>query len=58
LVSDRYERGSMILTSKKSHGDWGTIFSGDVMASAMLDRLLHHQTTVSINAGAVVPKTS
>lgn len=48
LVSDRYERGSMILTSNKSYGDWGTIFQDNVIASAILDRLLHHSTTINI----------
>ena len=48
LVSRRYERGSMILTSNKSYGDWGTIFADNVIASAILDRLLHHSTTVNI----------
>jgi DNA replication protein DnaC len=49
LVSRRYERGSIILTSNKSYGDWGSIFAGDsVMASAILDRLLHHSTTMNI----------
>lgn len=48
LVSERYEHGSMILTSNKSYGDWGTIFSDNVIASAILDRLLHHSTTINI----------
>jgi DNA replication protein DnaC len=48
LVSDRYEHGSMILTSNKSYGDWGTIFSDNVIASAILDRLLHHSHTINI----------
>jgi len=49
LVSRRYERGSIILTSNKSYSDWGTIFAGDtVMASAILDRLLHHSLTFNI----------
>jgi DNA replication protein DnaC len=49
LVSRRYERGSIILTSNKSYGDWGAIFAGDsVIASAILDRLLHHSTTINI----------
>jgi DNA replication protein DnaC len=48
LVSERYERGSMILTSNKSYGDWGTIFADNVIASAVLDRLLHHSTTLNI----------
>jgi DNA replication protein DnaC len=48
LVSRRYERGSIILTSNKSYSDWGAIFAGDsVIASAILDRLLHHSTTIN-----------
>lgn len=48
LVSRRYEKGSMILTSNKSYGDWGTIFGDNVIASAILDRLLHHSHTTGI----------
>jgi DNA replication protein DnaC len=48
LVSNRYEHGSMILTSNKSYGDWGSIFQDNVIASAILDRLLHHSTTINI----------
>jgi DNA replication protein DnaC len=49
LVFHRYERGSIILTSNKSSSDWGAIFAGDsVIASAILDRLLHHSSTINI----------
>lgn len=48
LVSQRYEKGSMILTSNKSYGEWGNIFADTVMAAAILDRLLHHSTSFSI----------
>ena len=48
LVSARYERGSIILTSNKSYGDWGTIFGDPIIATAILDRLLHHSTTINI----------
>lgn len=48
LVSRRYERGSIILTSNKSYGDWGSIFPEVTIASAILDRLLHHSYTISI----------
>jgi DNA replication protein DnaC len=48
LVSERYEKGSIILTSNKSYGDWGSIFADNVIASAILDRLLHHSTTLNI----------
>jgi len=44
----RYERGSMILTSNNSYGDWGTIFAYNVIASAIVARLLHHSTAVDI----------
>jgi DNA replication protein DnaC len=48
LVSARYERGSIILTSNKSYGDWGSIFGDTSIATAILDRLLHHSTTINI----------
>jgi DNA replication protein DnaC len=48
LVSRRYLRGSIILTSNKSYGDWGDIFADQVLAAAILDRLLHHSTRVNI----------
>src|SRR5881409_3681107 len=48
LVSARYERGSIILTSNKSYGDWGSISGDSIIATAILDRLLHHSTTINI----------
>lgn len=48
LISERYERGSMILTSHKSYGEWGSIFQDNVIASAIVDRLLHHSHTLNI----------
>lgn len=45
LVSARYERGSIIVTSNKSYGEWGSIFG---IATAILDRLLHHSITINI----------
>lgn len=48
LVSARYERGSIIVTSNKSYGDWGSIFGDPIIATAILDRLLHHSTTINI----------
>ena len=48
LVSRRYERGSIVITSNKSYGEWGSIFSDSIIASAILDRLLHHSTTINI----------
>jgi DNA replication protein DnaC len=48
LISARYERGSVIVTSNKSYADWGAIFGDNIIATAILDRLLHHSTTINI----------
>jgi DNA replication protein DnaC len=47
LVSARYERDSIILTSNTSYGEWGGIFHDPIIATAILDRLLHHSTTLN-----------
>lgn len=49
LVSRRYERGSIIITSNKSFTEWGGVLGDDVLATAILDRLLHHCDVLSIN---------
>ena len=50
LVSRRYERGSLILTSNKNVGSWPEVFAGDeVLTTAILDRLLHHVHVVQIS---------
>jgi len=48
VVAKRYETGSIILTSNKSFADWGEILGDSVIASAVLDRLLHHSTVFNI----------
>jgi DNA replication protein DnaC len=48
LVSRRYEKGAIILTSNQSLGAWGEVFGDPVIATAILDRLLHHSITVNI----------
>ena len=48
LVVRRYERASLIVTSNKSFLDWGEVFNDHVLATAILDRLLHHATTLNI----------
>jgi DNA replication protein DnaC len=49
VVSRRYEHGSIVLTANKSFGEWAEVFSGDaVIATAVLDRLLHHSHVISI----------
>jgi DNA replication protein DnaC len=52
LVSRRYQHGSIILTSNKSYSEWGDIFSDTVLATALLDRLLHHSHTVNIRGSS------
>lgn len=49
LISKRYEKGSIILTSNKSFSEWGQVFGDEVLATAILDRLLHHCEIVAIN---------
>ena len=48
LVSARYERGSIILTSNKGFADWGELLGDTVIATAILDRLLHHSHVINI----------
>ena len=48
LVSARYERGSIILTSNKGFDEWGELLGDTVIASAVLDRLLHHSHVLNI----------
>ncbi|MCL4872220.1 MAG: IS21-like element helper ATPase IstB [Anaerolineae bacterium] len=48
LIVRRYERASLIVTSNKSFLDWGEIFNDQILATAILDRLLHHATTLNI----------
>jgi DNA replication protein DnaC len=52
LVSRRYERGPMILTSNQSFGAWGEVFGDRVIATAILDRLLHHAVTLNIRGNS------
>ena len=49
VISKRYEKGSTLLTSNKSFGEWGQVFGDEVLATAILDRLLHHCDVVAIN---------
>lgn len=53
IISQRYERGSIILTTNKAFKDWAEIFSNDsAITSAVLDRLLHHCDTVVIKGSS------
>jgi len=48
LVARRYERGSLLITTNQLVTHWGTVFGDDVLAAAILDRLLHHSHTLMI----------
>jgi DNA replication protein DnaC len=48
LVSNRYERASMIVTSNKPFGRWGEVFGDATVAAAMIDRLVHHAEVVNL----------
>ena len=47
LVSSRYERASLIVTSNKVFGRWGEVVGDDVVAAAMIDRLVHHAEAIA-----------
>ena len=48
LVSSRYERASMIVSSNKAFSAWGEIFGDEVVAAAMIDRLIHHAEILAL----------
>lgn len=48
LVSSRYESASLVVTSNKPFGRWGEVFGDDVVAAAMIDRLVHHAEVISL----------
>lgn len=52
LVNARYERGAMILTSNRGFAEWGEVFGDPVVATALLDRLLHHAIVVQVEGAS------
>ncbi|ACA15972.1 hypothetical protein M446_7012 (plasmid) [Methylobacterium sp. 4-46] len=52
LVNARYERGAMVLTSNRGFAEWGEVFGDPVVATALLDRLLHHAVVVQIEGSS------
>jgi DNA replication protein DnaC len=52
LVNGRYEKGAMILTSNRGFAEWGEIFGDTVVATALLDRLLHHAVVIQIEGSS------
>ena len=51
-LTRRYERGAMILTSNRGFAEWGEVFGDTVVATALLDRLLHHAIVVRIEGAS------
>jgi DNA replication protein DnaC len=49
LVTARYEQGAILLTSNTSFSEWGNLLGDEVLATALLDRLLHHAEVIPIN---------
>lgn len=52
LVNARYEKGAMILTSNRGFAEWGEVFGDNVVATALLDRLLHHAIVIQIEGSS------
>lgn len=52
LVNARYEKGAMILTSNRGFAEWGEVFGDAVVATALLDRLLHHAVVIQIEGAS------
>lgn len=52
LVNARYEKGAMILTSNRGFAEWGEVFGDHVVATALLDRLLHHAIVIQIEGSS------
>ena len=47
-ISRRYEKGTILITSNRSVGEWGSVFGDPVVATAILDRLFYHATVIAI----------
>ena len=52
LISMRYEKGSIILTSNYNFEDWGEVFQDNVVAAAIIDRIVHHAKIFYINGAS------
>ena len=57
LVAARYEQGSILITSNLSFGRWGEVFGDDIVASAMIDRLVHHAEVLPLDGESYRTKT-
>ena len=52
IISERYERASIIITSNRAFEEWAEVFGNDLLASAALDRLTHHTHTLTIRGSS------
>lgn len=57
LVAHRYEQGSILVTSNMPFGRWGEIFADDIVAAAMIDRLVHHSDVLTLGGQSYRTKT-
>lgn len=57
LITERYERGSLIITSNRAFDEWAEVFNNDLLASAALDRLTHHAHTLIIRGDSYRQRT-
>lgn len=58
LIADRYESGSMIITSNLAFSEWGQIFPDNMMTVAAVDRIIHHSTVIKVSSESYRKKTS
>jgi DNA replication protein DnaC len=49
IIRKRYEKGSLIITTNRNFEDWGNVFGDNVLASAIIDRIVHHAYIIKIN---------
>ena len=56
LVNAQYEKSAMILTSNRGFAEWGEVFGDPVVATALLDRLLHHAIVIQIDRRRAAPQ--
>lgn len=56
LVSSRFERASLVVTSHMPFGRWGEVYGDDVVAAAMIDRVVHHADVINLEGDSHRPK--
>jgi DNA replication protein DnaC len=56
IISERYERASLIITSNRAFEEWAEVFNNDLLASAALDRLTHHTHTITFKRSSKTVK--